>query len=86
MPLVVPSFCYLTFLSSGSLTVSERLFKAFRIWLAATEVEVFSKALLEIISCAVSHVFERAHDDSGREIQSVSERAGEERPEDMLLR
>ena len=34
----------LTFFSSGSLTVSDRLFKAFRIWLAATDVEVFSKA------------------------------------------
>lgn len=29
---------------SGSLTVSARLLSALRIWLAATEVEVFSKA------------------------------------------
>lgn len=34
----------LTFFNSGSLTVSASLFKALRIWLAATEVEVFSKA------------------------------------------
>jgi hypothetical protein len=32
--------------------VSARLLRAFRIWLAATEVEVFSKALSSLISSA----------------------------------
>jgi hypothetical protein len=40
----------LTFFSSGSITVSARLLRAFRIWLAATEVEVFSKAWSWLIS------------------------------------
>lgn len=39
-----------TFFSSGSVTVSARLLRALRIWLAATEVEVFSKALSSWIS------------------------------------
>jgi hypothetical protein len=43
-----------TFFSSGSVTVSARLLRALRIWLAATEVEVFSKALSSLISLARS--------------------------------